>query len=424
MVPSLLRGRVHYAWIVFGVTLFTLLAAAGIRSTPGVLIVPLEREFGWSRAEISAAVSINLLLFGFSGPFAAAFMNRFGIRRVLLVALVLIATGVGSTPFMRAPWQLDLLWGVVVGTGTGAMAGVLATTVANRWFVARRGLVTGMLTAAGAAGQLVFLPGLASLAVGRGWRYSSLAVAVAILVAMPAVALLMRDSPRQIGLRPYGAPEADAGEPAPGNPFGAAITGLARSARSADFWLLAASFFICGATTNGLIGTHLIPASVDHGIPEVTAASMLALIGLFDIIGTTASGWLTDRWDPRWLLFWYYALRGLSLLLLPVAFSTSYGTLLVFIVFYGLDWVATVPPTIALSSGVLGRANGGIVFGWVFASHQLGASFAASAAGVLRTWLGDYQIAFISAGLLCLIASGLVIRIGRAAHGETALQAA
>jgi MFS family permease len=424
VVRSLIRGRVHYAWIVFGVTLFTLLAAAGIRSTPGVLIVPLEREFGWSRAEISVAVSINLLLFGLSGPFAAAFMNRFGIRRVLLCALLLIATGVGLTPLMHAPWQLDLLWGVVVGTGTGAMAGVLATTVANRWFVARRGLVIGMLTAAGAAGQLVFLPGLASLAVGPGWRYASLAVAVAILVAIPAVALLMRDSPRQIGLLPYGAGEADAAEPAPGNPFGAAMTGLARSARSSDFWLLAASFFICGATTNGLIGTHLIPASVDHGIPEVTAASMLALIGVFDIIGTTGSGWLTDRWDPRWLLFCYYGLRGLSLLLLPFAFSSTYGTLLVFIVFYGLDWVATVPPTIALSSGVLGRANGGIVFGWIFASHQLGASFAASAAGVVRTWLGDYQIAFISAGLLCLIASGLVIRIGRAARGQPALQAA
>lgn len=419
-----MRGRIHYAWVVFGVTFFTLLAAAGIRSTPGVLIVPLEHEFGWSRAEISVAVSINLLLFGLSGPFAAAFMNRFGVRRVLICALLFIATGVGLTPLMRAPWQLDLLWGVVVGLGTGSMAGVLAATVANRWFVARRGIVTGILTAAGATGQLVFLPGLAALAVGPGWRYASVAVAVAILVAIPAVALLMRDSPRQLGLKPYGAVEADVVEAAPGNPFRAAVSGLARSVRSTDFWLLAASFFICGATTNGLIGTHLIPASVDHGIPEVAAASMLALIGVFDVVGTTLSGWLTDRWDPRWLLFWYYGLRGLSLLLLPFAFSSTYLTLIVFIVFYGLDWVATVPPTIALSSGVLGRANGGIVFGWVFASHQLGASFAASAAGIVRTWLGDYQVAFISAGLMCLVASGLVIRIGSAARGQPALQAA
>ena len=424
MIPSLLRGRLHYAWVVFGVTFFTLLAAAGIRSTPSVLIVPLEHEFGWSRAEISVAVSINLLLFGFSGPFAAAFMNRFGVRRVVICALVLIAAGAGLTSMMRAPWQLYLLWGVVVGLGTGAMAGVLATTVANRWFVARRGLVTGLLTAAGATGQLIFLPGLAALAVDKGWRYASVAVALAILVAVPAVAVLMRDSPRQLGLRPFGATEADAVEAPAGNPFRAAVTGLTRSVRSADFWLLAASFFICGATTNGLIGTHLIPASIDHGVPEVAAASMLALIGVFDVIGTTVSGWLTDRWDPRWLLFWYYGLRGLSLLLLPFALSSTYLTLIVFIVFYGLDWVATVPPTIALSSGVLGRASGGIVFGWVFASHQLGAAFAASAAGALRTELGDYQVAFISAGLLCLIASGLVIRIGRAARGQPALQAA
>jgi sugar phosphate permease len=421
---SLARGRVHYAWVVFGVTFFTLLAAAGIRSVPGVLIVPLERQFGWSRAAISVAVSINLLLFGFCGPFAAAFMNRFGVRRVLIGALLLIGAGVGLTPLMTATWQLYLLWGVVVGLGTGAMAGVLATTVATRWFVARRGLVTGMLTAAGATGQLIFLPGLAALAVGRGWQYASLAVAAAVLLAIPFVALLMRDSPRQVGLRPYGAVDADPAEPPAGNPFAAAVGGLAGSLRSADFWLLAASFFICGATTNGLIGTHLIPAAVDHGIPEVTAASMLALIGLFDIVGTTASGWLTDRMDARWLLFGYYSLRGLSLLLLPFALSSAYLTLLVFIVFYGLDWVATVPPTIALSAGVLGRARAGIVFGWVFASHQLGAAFAATAAGALRTWLGDYQVAFITAGLLSLIASGLVIRIGSASRGEPALQAA
>ena len=423
MIPSVPRRRFHYAWVVFGVTFFTLLAAAGIRSMPGVLIVPLQQSFGWSRATISVAVSINLLLFGLCGPFAAAFMNRYGVRRVLVVALLLIMSGVGLTPLMRQPWQLDLLWGVVVGMGTGAMAGVLATTVANRWFVARRGLVTGILTAATATGQLAFLPGLAALAVSWGWRAASLAVAGSVLISVPFVALLMRDSPRRLGLRPYGAVE-DVPEAQPANPFGAALNGLAQSVRHSDFWLLTASFFICGASTNGLIGTHLIPAEVDHGIPEVYAASTLALIGVFDVIGTTLSGLLTDRFDPRWLLFWYYALRGLSLLLLPFALDSSYLTLLVFIVFYGLDWVATVPPTISLSSGVLGPARGGIVFGWVFASHQLGAAFAASAAGGLRTWLGDYQVAFISAGLLCLIASGLVIRIGRAARGQPALQAA
>lgn len=424
MIPSLFRGRIHYAWVVFGVTFFTLLASAGIRSMPGVLIVPLEHEFGWSRAAISVSVSINLLLFGLCGPFAAAFMNRFGVRRVLICALLLIATGVATTPLMRQVWELDVLWGVVVGIGTGAMASVLATTVATRWFEARRGLVTGLLVAATATGQLAFLPGLASLAVNLGWRSASVTVAIAVLIAVPAVALLMRDTPRQVGLRPYGAsgPEAPAAQA--GNPFAAAVSGLVRSLRSTDFWLLTGSFFICGATTNGLIGTHLIPAAVDHGIPEVTAAGMLALVGVFDVAGTTLSGWLTDRYDARWLLFWYYSLRGLSLLVLPFALGSTYLSLLAFIVFYGLDWVATVPPTIALSAGVLDRQRAGIVFGWVFASHQIGAAFAASAAGVLRTWLGDYQVAFISAGLLCLIASGLVIRIGSARRGQPALQAA
>jgi MFS family permease len=410
-------GRVHYGWIVFGVTFFTLLAAAGIRSTPGVLIVPLEHEFGWTRAEISLAVGINLLFFGLCGPFAAALMARFGVRRVVIGALLLIATGVGLTTVMRSSWQMDLLWGVVVGTGAGSMASVLAATVANRWFIARRGLVTGVLTAAAATGQLVFLPVLASLAVGRGWRWASLTVALAALAAVPVVALLMRDDPARIGLQPYGAPAGYQAPPRGGNPFSAAIGGLRAGLRSGDFWLLAASFFICGATTNGLIGTHLIPASIEHGIPEVTAASMLALIGLFDVVGTTASGLLTDRFDSRWLLFWYYGLRGLSLLLLPFALSSTYLVLLLFIVFYGLDWVATVPPTIALSAEKFGRERAAIVFGWVFAAHQFGAAFAAFSAGALRTWLGDYQVTFITAGLLCLVASGLVIRIRRTAQG-------
>ena len=407
--------RVHYAWIVFGVTFFALLTASGVRSTPGVLIVPLEREFGWTAAAISAAVSINLLLYGLCGPFAAAFMGRFGIRRVMIWALSLIAVGVGLTTVMRTSWQLYLLWGVVVGLGTGSMASVLAAMVANRWFVARRGLVTGILTASLATGQLIFLPVLATLTVSQGWRWASATVAASALVALPVVGLLMRDHPRDVGLAAYGAIEPDDAPVPQGNPFGAALAGLRTGARSGSFWLLAASFFICGATTNGLIGTHLIPASMDHGIPEVQAASMLALIGVFDIIGTTTSGWLTDRLDSRWLLFWYYGLRGLALLLLPFALSSTALALLLFIVFYGLDWVATVPPTIALTTQTFGRQQGSIVFGWIFASHQLGAAFAAFSAGAMRTWLGDYQLTFISAGLLCLIASGLVIRIARPA---------
>lgn len=414
MIAGLAAGRIHYAWVVFGVTFVTLLAAAGIRSTPGVLIVPLEHEFGWTRATISLAVSINLLMFGLFGPFAAAFMNRFGIRRIVVIALSVIGTGVALTTVMTQPWQLDLFWGLVVGTGTGSMATVLAATVTNRWFVKHRGLALGILTAAGATGQLIFLPLLATLTVGHGWRWASWTVVVATVLAIPIVLLLMRDDPADLGLTALGAQ----GDEAPtasrtGNPFAAAVDGLRIGARSGDFWFLAGSFFICGATTNGLVGTHLIPASMDHGIPEVTAASLLAVIGVFDIVGTTISGVLTDRFDSRWLLFWYYGLRGLSLLILPFVLGSSYFGLILFIVFYGLDWVATVPPTVALAGQVFGRARMPIVFGWIFASHQFGAAFASFAAGAMRTWVGDYQLTFMASGLLCLLASGLVIRIAR-----------
>ena len=405
-------GRVHYAWVVFGVTFLTLVAGAGIRSTPGVLIVPLEQEFHWNRATISVAVTVNLVLFGLCGPFAAALMDRFGVRRVVVTALAAIGTGAGLTVFIREPWQLYLLWGVVVGTGAGAMATVLAATVATRWFAARRGLVVGVLTAAGATGQLVFLPGLAGLAVSHGWRWASLAVASATLLALPLVAVLMRDRPSDVGLSRYGAGPEDPVAAPPGNPARNAIAALGEALRTRAFWFLGGSFLICGATTNGLIGTHLIPASVDHGIAEVTAAGLLAVIGVFDIVGTTASGWLTDRVDSRWLLFWYYTLRGGSLLLLPFVLGTSGFGLAAFVVFYGLDWVATVPPTIALTATNFGPGRAGIVYGWIFACHQLGAGLAAFAAGAIRTWLGDYQVALVAAGVLCLLAAGMVLRIG------------
>src|SRR5258707_2312459 len=372
--------RIHYAWVIAAVTFITLMGAAGFRATPSVLIVPLQHEFGWNRAVISVAVSINLILFGLTGPFAAALMDRFGLRAVPVGALITVAPGGLLTTLMNSPWQLYLLWGVVVGLGTGSMASVLAATVASRWFVQRRGLVVGALTAAGATGQLIFLPALAWLAVNVGWRASALLVAGAALIGVPLVIVLMRDRPADIGLRAYGATEAD--EPAPPlrNPVRAALGGLAMGARNRNFWLLAGSFFICGASTNGLIGTHLIPASIDHGMPEVTAASLLAFIGVFDVAGTMISGWLTDRLDSRWLLFWYYGLRGLSLLFLPYAFGMQYFGLFLFIVFYGLDWVATVPPTVALTADTFGRRNLGVVYWWVFAPHQLGASASASSA--------------------------------------------
>jgi sugar phosphate permease len=409
--------RIHYAWVVAAVTFIALMGAAGFRATPSVLIVPLQNEFGWNRAVISVAVSINLVLFGLTGPFAAALMDRFGLRVVTVGALITVATGALLTTVMDAPWQLYLLWGVVVGLGTGCMASVLAATVAGRWFVHRRGLVLGALTAAGATGQLIFLPWLGWLAQNPGWRLASIAVAAAALAVVPIVAIFLRNRPSDLGLRAYGATETDSTPAMAGSPIMNAFRGLRLGVRSRDFWLLGGSFFICGASTNGLIGTHLIPASIDHGMTEVTAASLLAVIGVFDVVGTLASGYLTDRFDSRWLLFFYYGLRGLSLLLLPYVFGSPAFALILFIVFYGLDWVATVPPTVQIARRVFGAQNFAIVYGWIFAAHQIGAASIAFAAGAVRTVFGDYQIAFMSSGLLCLVAAGLVLRIAQGRTG-------
>jgi len=413
MLDRLIKGRRHYAWLIVLVTFVTLITTAGFRATPGVLIVPLQDEFGWSRGTISVAISSGLVLFGLTAPFSAALMERFGVRRVMLIALVTIASGASLTTVMNAPWQLDLLWGVVVGSATGAVSVPLAATVANRWFEQRRGLVTGILTASNASGQMVFLPALAWLATAYGWRWAAVAVAlVAMLIVFPIVAIFVRDRPQSVGLEPYGATQPVPVPERSAQPFRPAIDGLLIGVRSRVFWLLCATFFICGLSTNGLVGTHLIPAAIDHHLTEVTGASILALMGLFDVIGTTCSGWLTDRLDPRRLLAWYYALRGLAIIALPVAFGSGYA-LVAFAVFYGLDWVATVPPTVMLTADHFGRERVGIVFGWVYASHQLGAAFAAWFGGATRTWFGTYNYAFLSAGALCLVAAGLSLRIGK-----------
>lgn len=411
MIARFVDRRLYYGWIVVGTTFLTLICAAAFRSTPSVLMVPLQHEFGWDRATISVAVSINLVLFGLSGPFAATLMLRFGIKQVMAVALLLIAGGALLTTLMRAPWQLDLLWGVVVGTATGAMASVLAATVANRWFVQGRGLVMGLLSASSATGQIAFLPLLAFLISTSGWRAASITVAVVALLLAPIVLLLMKNRPEDIGLRAYGSTLTQAAPRPGGNPLRVSLQGLRLGARTGSFWLLAGSFFVCGASTNGLIGTHLIPAAMDRGMSEVTAASLLATVGLFDIVGTIFSGWLTDRWNSRWLLCWYYGLRGLSLFVLPFALRSAGVSLIVFIVFYGLDWVATVPPTAAIAADIFGPETGSVVYGWIFAAHQFGAAFAAFGAGAIRTWTGDYLPAFIIAGVLCLVAAAMVLTI-------------
>ncbi|MDR3461250.1 MAG: MFS transporter [Beijerinckiaceae bacterium] len=402
----------HYGWIVVGVTFLVLLTGAGIRATPSVLIVPLEREFGWSAATIGGAVAINILLYGLIGPFAVAVIERFGLCRTVCGALLLLAVGVAATALMQSVWQLYLLWGFVVGSGTGVVALVLGATVANRWFAHRRGLVLGLLTASSATGQLVFLPLLASLSDNFGWRSVSFTVALVALALVPLVAFLVRDRPSDMGLPAYGATSVETGVVHLQNPAKRALLALRDGAKTRDFWLLAGSFFVCGASTNGLIGTHLIPACIDHGIPEVRAAGLLAVMGFFDFFGTTGSGWLSDRIDSRVLLFWYYGLRGLSLIFLPYAFDYHFYGLSLFAVFYGLDWIATVPPTVRLAEKAFGKDNAALMFGWIVTAHQVGAAFAAWLAGLLRTTTGDYFGAFLLAGGMCLAASVLVMFIG------------
>jgi sugar phosphate permease len=415
LAAALARRNIHYGWVVVAVTFLTMLVTAGAMGAPGVLIVPLEREFGWDNTQISTALALRLLLFGLFGPFAAAFMNRFGIRRVMLRALTLIAAGLLASLAMTQVWQLVLLWGLVVGVGSGLTAIVLAATVATRWFTQRRGLVVGLLAASSATGQLVFLPLIAELTERFGWRMA-LVFVCGLLAAAAVVALaLMRDRPSDLDLPPYG---ETAVIPPPAAGAGlvslllAPLEVLREAARVPLFWVLFGTFFICGSSTNGLIQTHFITLCGDYGLTAVTAASVLAMMGVFDFIGTIGSGLLSDRFDNRWLLFWYYGLRGLSLLYLPFTDFSFYG-LSLFAVFYGLDWIATVPPTVKLTADRFGRERAGIFFAWIFAGHQLGAASAAFGAGFSRTEFASYLPAFFVAGVLCLLAAALVLTIAK-----------
>ncbi|WP_248767193.1 MFS transporter [Pseudomonas sp. MWU12-2345] len=409
----LARRQVHYGWVVAAVTFLTMLVMAGAMGAPGVFIVPLEHEFGWSSAQISGALAIRFMLYGLMGPFAAAFMNYFGLRRVVLVALVIVLGGMIGSMFMNSFWQLVLLWGVVVGVGTGLTAMVLGATVATRWFSHRRGLVVGLLSASSATGQLLFMPLMASLTEHYGWRLALSFICCAMAVVVLAVLALLRDRPVDLDLPLYGEKEV---LPAPAH-RGSLLQMLISPLKvlrdvsgSWRFWVLFLTFFVCGASTNGLIQTHFISMCGDFGLVATTAAGILAMMGIFDFFGTVGSGWLSDRFDNRWLLFWYYGLRGISLMLLPFTDFTVFG-LSFFAVLYGLDWIATVPPTVKLVAQKFGGERANIVFGWVFAGHQLGAAFAAYGAGLTRTLLATYTPAFFIAGLLCVIAALIALSI-------------
>ncbi|BCH14090.1 MULTISPECIES: MFS transporter [unclassified Mesorhizobium] len=403
----------RYAFVVVAVIFLCLLIAAGLRSAPAVMMLPLEETFGWRRDVVSLAAAIGIFLYGLTGPFAAALMERIGLRRTLLAALVLMSGSTALSLLMTQPWHLLLTWGVFSGVGSGAVATVLGATIVNRWFKTNRGLVMGLMSASAATGLLVFLPLLAALAQSGGWKPVAIAIAVATACLVPLVWLLVPERPSSIGMVRYGA-DVDDVPPVPpasqGNFLMHTLSTLRRAAGTRVFWYLFATFFICGFTTNGLVGTHLIAFCGDMGIGQVQAAGLLSLMGIFDLIGTTLSGWLTDRFDPRKLLGVYYAIRGLSLIYLPYSgFSST--SLIIFAVLYGLDWIATVPPTLRLSNEAFGDRSGPIVFGWIVAGHQVGAAAAAFFGGTMRELQGDYELAFLIAGMTAIAAACISLLI-------------
>ena len=414
---SLMRRGVHYGWVIAAVTFIAMLTTSAALGLPGAMLQPLSKEFGWSTDQLSSVFAVRFALFGLLGPFAAMFIARFGLRRVMVTASALIATALALATRVTELWQLFLLWGVLLGVGTGLTALVLGAMVASRWFTARRGLVVGVLAASTATGQLIFLPIAAWLIEHVGWRYAVIPVFIACVVVACLVLLFMRDSPKDVGLRAFGEPEgagnaaAASGPPVP-TTFWAPFTVLAEASRNRTFWILAGTFFICGLSTNGLVQTHFISLCGDNGLGIVPATSVLSMMGVFDLVGTTLSGYLSDRFDNRKLLFWYYGLRGLSLFWLPYSTFTLYG-LSMFALFYGLDWIATVPPTVRLAAQAFGKERAGLVFGWVFAAHQLGAAVAAYGAGLTRTLLLTYNPALFTAGAACLVAAAAILAIRR-----------
>lgn len=414
-IQSTLSRRVFYGWIVVAVAVLLSLVMWGIRSAPSVLIKPLEADFGWSRSEISSAIAIGLIMTAVSAIAGGILIDRYSMRLIMLGIVGLGGVSVALASAMTALWQMTVLWGLLVGIATG-ISGVLGASLAARWFVEKRGTVQGILGAGTSAGQLIFLPVMTWMVVQFGWREATLILGVAAFALFPVVLLLMRDQPSDVGLSAYGATDVQPQLAQP--PLGFV---LRRIGRVPDFWLLAGSFFVCGATSTGLIGQHFQAHAIDRGIGEYRAATAVAIMGGLNFVGVLASGVLTDKYDPRRLLLIYYTFRGISLFFLPMLTDFGLTGLTIFAILYGLDWIATVPPTMTLCAQLFGRRNVGTVYGFVFGAHQVGAALAAFGAGYIHDAIGAYTWAFLSGGVMCLIGGALAMRINRTASWESSL---
>ncbi|NEU31981.1 MFS transporter [bacterium LRH843] len=406
--------RIHYSWFILCITFLSIIVAGIVISSSGVFIDSFESEFGWDRSMIALAFAISLLLYGFSGPFMAALLEVIGLKKMMIISMATLITGSSLTLIMNQSWQLIIIWGIIIGLGASLFLTVVSPYVANHWFEKRRGLAVGILTASTATGQLILLPILATIIEHYSWRQAIGLIITLSIIMLIMIILFMKNSPKEAGILPYGRKEEmeESHESKKENPIVIAFNGLFTAVKVKEFWLLAGSFFICGLSTNGLIGTHFISYCINFGIPLVTAASILSFMGIFNLVGTTLSGWLSDRFDNRWLLFWYYGLRGASLVVLPYALMEgSTMLLMVFAVFYGLDWIATVPPTISISRQIFGIKKSGVIYGWIFASHQAGAAAAAFGGGLIYRFFNTYTLAFFLAGVFCVLGSLFVISI-------------
>ncbi len=406
--------RIHYSWFILTVTFFSIIVAGIVMSSSGIFINPFENEFGWDRSVIALAFAISMFLYGISGPFMAALLDVIGLKKMMIVSMATLLTGIILTVIMNQSWQLIIIWGFIIGLGSSLFLTVLSPYVANHWFEKRRGLAVGILTASTATGQLILLPVLATIIENYSWRPAIGLMMILSFIMLIIIFLFMKNTPKDVGILPYGLEEEiqENNEGQKENPIVIAFNGLFEAVKVKEFWLLAGSFFICGLSTSGLIGTHFVSYCISFGVPLVTAASILSFMGIFNLVGTTLSGWLSDRFDNRWLLFWYYGLRGVSLVFLPYALNEGSITMLViFTVFYGLDWIATVPPTISISRQIFGINKSGIVYGWIYAFHQAGAAAAAYGGGLIYKFFNTYTWAFFLAGVFCLLASLFVIII-------------